>query len=609
MNGVISFAEPIRLFVDYSGERAAFADIDGDGKPDLVAGSQIGSVLENGSLVIFRNISANGKIAFATATWIPSGQAPRSIAVGDLDNDGKIDVAAVCNGNDAVVVSRNTSLPGNISFAPYEYYQLDQYPGNLTITDLNGDGKPDLSITMSSKNVAVLKNLSSTETISFATPIEYPELANPDDIEGADMDGDGRADIVTANANGHDFSVFRNNVKTDGLATALIAASGPTEFCSGGNVTLKTPSIGAASYQWYKDGVAINAANDSFFVASASGAYSVKATKSGVVSTSAIILVTVKAITPAPVIDLIGPNNFCQGSNVFLHSSLPDGNQWYRNDTLVMDNSDSVYTVTKAGIYKVKANATACPSAFSNQVTVEMSPLPNDAITAPATNFCAGDSITLTANSNNGYSYQWFSNNDPVPAATQSSLNTKYSGNYAVTTTSNGCSNMSDPITVTRTPIPAKPVITATGSVLKSSLPTGNQWYKDGVEIAGATSQTYSATNNGSYSVQVTTNGCKGPMSNNYSLVATGVIVIDNTHFIKLNPNPVRSILILNYHLDRINALHMDLINLEGRKVNTWQNLKNGNEINLARFSNSIYFVRLYSNDKSSSFVFKIVKQ
>jgi hypothetical protein len=265
--------------------------------------------------------------------------------------------------------------------------------------------------------------------------------------------------------------------------------------------------------------------------------------------------------------------------------------------------------VTNAGIYKVMTQGNGCPSSFSNHIAVAVNPLPDASITAPAINFCAGDSITLTASSNSDYSYQWFSNNDPIPAATFNSFNTKYSGNFAVTTTNNGCSNMSDPVAITRTPIPAKPVITATGSVLKSNLPTGNQWYKDGVEIPGATSQTYAATTNGIYSVQVTTNGCQGPMSNNYSLVITGVIVIDNTHYIKLNPNPVRSILILNYHLDGINALNMDLVNVEGRTVNTWQNLKNGNEINVARFSNSIYFVRLYSKDKSSSFVFKILKQ
>ena len=599
VNGVISFGEPVKLFGGYiSAERGAFADIDGDGKPDLIAGA-----------MIFRNISANGKIAFAPAVPVPTGDGPRYISVGDLDNDGKIDVAAVCGGNDAVTLARNTSLPGQISFAPYQYYQLDQNPGNLSIADLNGDGKPDLSITMNSKNVAVLKNLSTPGTISFANPIEYPEEANPMDVTAADMDGDGRTDIIAANPNGHDFTIFRNNVKTDGLATALIEASGPTEFCSAGNVALKAASIAGASYQWYKDGVVINSANDSFFVANTSGAYSVKTTKAGVASTSAAVLVTVKSITPAPVINSIGPNNFCEGSNVFLHSSLPDGNQWYRNDTLVMDNSDSVFTVAKAGIYKVRANATVCPSSFSNQITVAVSPLPAASITAPATNFCAGDSITLIANTNNSYSYQWFSNNDPVPTATLTSLTTKYSGTFAVTTTINGCSNMSDPVTITRTPTPAKPAVSATGSVLKSSVANGNQWYKDGVEIPGATSQTYTATTNGNYTVQVTINGCQGPMSNNYGLVTTGVIVIDNTHFIKLNPNPVRSILVLNYHLDGINALNMDLVNLEGRTVNSWQNLKNGNEINVARFANSIYFARLYSKDKSSSFVFKILKQ
>jgi hypothetical protein len=38
----------------------------------------------------------------------------------------------------------------------------------------------------------------------------------------------------------------------------------------------------------------------------------------------------------------------------------------------------------------------------------------------------------------------------------------------------------------------------------------GNQWYKDGILIAGARSQVYTATDNGSYSVTVTLNGWEG---------------------------------------------------------------------------------------------------
>jgi hypothetical protein len=188
-------------------------------------------------------------------------------------------------------------------------------------------------------------------------------------------------------------------------------------------------------------------------------------------------------------------------------------------------------------------------------------------------------------------------------------LKANYPGNFMVIATNNGCSKASDPIIITRTPLPARPTITATSSNLASSSATGNQWYKDGVEIPGATSQTYAPASSGNYSVQVTINGCKSLMSENYSFVVTGVIQIDNTHFIKVSPNPVKSMLVLSYNLDGIYSLNMDMINLEGRVINTWQNLKNGGEISLSRFPNSIYLIRLYSNRNKLHFIFKIVKQ
>jgi uncharacterized delta-60 repeat protein len=59
------------------------------------------------------------------------------------------------------------------------------------------------------------------------------------------------------------------------------------------------------------------------------------------------------------------------------------------------------------------------------------------------------------------------------------------------------------------------------GSVtLTSSVAQGNQWYKDGAEIAGATSQSYTAIESGSYTVRITQNGCSSP-----SAVALAVTV------------------------------------------------------------------------------------
>lgn len=69
----------------------------------------------------------------------------------------------------------------------------------------------------------------------------------------------------------------------------------------------------------------------------------------------------------------------------------------------------------------------------------------------------------------------------------------------------NSCPSARVPIVPTS---PAVPTISVAGNVLTSSSVTGNQWYKDGVLVPGEIAQTYTATENGNYTVSVTTGAC-----------------------------------------------------------------------------------------------------
>jgi hypothetical protein len=72
-------------------------------------------------------------------------------------------------------------------------------------------------------------------------------------------------------------------------------------------------------------------------------------------------------------------------------------------------------------------------------------------------------------------------------------------------------------------PVPPAPVINSTGDALHSSEPSGNQWYFQGTLIAGATGQTYVATQTGYYWDIVTLNGCSSDTSNHVFIIPTGI--------------------------------------------------------------------------------------
>jgi hypothetical protein len=84
---------------------------------------------------------------------------------------------------------------------------------------------------------------------------------------------------------------------------------------------------------------------------------------------------------------------------------------------------------------------------------------------------------------------------------------------------------------------PATPVITRNESILSSNATSGNQWYMDGNIINGATSQTYTILQDGTYTDIVTLNGCSSDVSNSIVIIHTGIGNPDKEMF-SISPNP-----------------------------------------------------------------------
>jgi hypothetical protein len=157
-NGDGTFQPAVTYSQTFGVAAVAAADVDGDGKLDLLLATNCGT---GGSYMgCVGVLSGKGDGTFATAlTYSSGGYSPGAIAVGDVNGDGKADlVVAHCGtvsgcgaGNVGVLLGN-----GNGTFAAGVVYgSAGIYPDGVVIGDVNGDGKPDLIVANSSTSFSV----------------------------------------------------------------------------------------------------------------------------------------------------------------------------------------------------------------------------------------------------------------------------------------------------------------------------------------------------------------------------------------------------------------------------------------------------------------------
>ena len=246
------------------GAHVAVSDLNGDGKLDLAVantGSGCGNGCQEGLIGV---LLGNGDGTFKKAKTYPTGgfDAIGWVEIADVNGDKKPDlvVANYCatecsyppvEGSVGVLLGK-----GNGTFAPVKTY-LSGGDGavSVAVADLNKDGKPDILVSNCGPeacgpgspggNVGVLIGNGNG---TFKSVVNYPAENSPFDVIAADMNGDGKLDIVVSNWG------TANGGSNDGAVTVLLGKGNgkfqaAQTFPSGG---AEAPSVAVADVN--KDG-------------------------------------------------------------------------------------------------------------------------------------------------------------------------------------------------------------------------------------------------------------------------------------------------------------------------------------------------------------------
>ena len=522
----------------------AIGDFNGDMLPDIAVTNMIEAPVA-ASISVFKNTSTPNAVSFATAVNVPTGQYLVDIVATDVDGDNKQDLIVSEALDNTISLYRNitASTTSTLSFAGQQLIStssVSNTPAGLAIGDLDADGKPDLAAVnfVTTGSVSIFKNTSTAGSPSFYNTTNLPAARYPTGINIGDIDKDGYPDLIVGNTSfdttytGTTVSVFRNTP----LPKIGTISSAADSICPGSvttlsySLTLPTGETGA----WSSSNTSVATVSNTGVVYSISAgttdiSYTVTVTR-GNISRSVIRTIVVK---PLPTVNISGYRGVCQGVTTTLSGSPTGGNWSNSNAITTVSASGAVTGVGSSGTdiisYTYTSPITGCTNADTQAMPILFSP--NVGTIAGADSVCPGGVITLSTSGDIGG--KWYSNN--ILFASVDSLSGVVTGqnsgtptiNYRIT---NGCGvfNTYKLIQVQQLPDPgvisgASTVCAGSGISLSNSV-SGGVWSSSNTSLATVNSSGYvTAINSGAPIITFTASNYCGSSTTTKSITINTV--------------------------------------------------------------------------------------
>ena len=446
---------------------------------------------------------------------------PASDSVSVLVNPLPAQPSIVASGDTAFCQGDSVSLSGPAGF-DYLWSTGDTSQtitvdsiGNfaLTVTDSNGCVSP-----LSAAQGTFVNPLPAAPSIAPDGPLTFCAddsvgLSGPAGFSYQWSTGDTTQSIVVNTAGSYTLAVTDSNgcVSPDAAPVAvsvnplpaqpLVTPTGSTQFCQGGSVGLSGPA--GFAYLWSTNDTAQS------IVVSTAGSYTLTVFDSlGCGSpASAPITVQVDTLPTQPVIDLPNAGVICAGDTTLLSGPAGYSYLWSSGQT-----TQSIAVDSAGNFSLIVFDSNGCESPAADTVSTTVNPLPATPLVSAdgPTEFCADDSVTLSATP--AFAYQW-SNGD----STQDIV-VAQSGAYVVAALDSfGCqSPASDSLLVQVNPLPPAPVIAPGDTTLceGDSVVLTASGIGDFVWSNGATTPSLTVDSSSLWTVVVTDSlGCESPSS------------------------------------------------------------------------------------------------